>query len=330
LRFSEFGALMNTKRRQLVQLAAGLALGSAAQRGYAQSWPAKPLRIVHGYDSGSNPDTISRLLGPAVGERLSQPVIVESKPGAAGRIAARYVASQPGDGYTFLMLTAGDAVVAALDSKVPFKLLQDFAFVSSVIEFPFLFCVAATSPIKTLQDLLADARRRPGQVSYGTPGIGTTHSLAGDLLKHMTGLDLLHIPYKGNAFPDLIGGRVDFLIATPSVSLPLIQGGKIRAIAVTSKEALAAVADATPVDRAVPGFEVKSWLGLAAPAATPAAVVQRMSSVVQAAAAVDSVRANLAGTGSLVVTSSGEAFRVRVEADVKKWSTFAGRVKLES
>jgi tripartite-type tricarboxylate transporter receptor subunit TctC len=321
---------MNNARRRLLQAAVASALVGPSLSVFAQSWPSRPLRIVHGYDSGSNPDTISRILAPTMSERLGQPVIVESKPGAAGRIAARYVASQPGDGYTLLMLTAGDAVVAALDPKVPFKLLQDFSFVSSVIDFPFLLCVSASSPIRRLPDLLADAKRRPGQVSYGTPGVGTTHSLAGELLQQMTGVDMLHIPYKGNAFQDLLGGRVDFLIATPSVTMPLIQGGKVRAIAVTSRDAHPALPEATPIDRLVPGYEVKSWLGLAVPKSTPDAVVQRLSSVVQTAAAVEGVRAGLAATGSSVSTSSSEAFRARIEGDVKKWSTLSGRVKLES
>jgi len=321
---------MNVNRRELLQLTALSALSLNGGAALAESWPAKPLRIVHGYDSGSNPDTISRIIAPTLGERLGQPVIVEAKPGAAGRIAARYVASQPGDGYTLVMLTAGDAVVAALDPRVQYKLLKDFAFVSSVIEFPFLLCVSADSPIKSFADLLFEAKRRPGRLSYGTPGVGTTHSAAGELLQKMAGIELLHIPYKGNAFTDLLGGRVDLLITTPSVSLPLIQSGKVRGLAVTSTAALPAIPDVAPVARLVPGYEVNSWLGLAVPSGTPKSRVQQLSSGVQATTAVENVRKALGATGSMIAASSGDVFRERVEKDVKKWAALSGRVKLES
>ena len=321
---------MNIPRRSLVRGAALCALLPAFHTARAQEWPSRPLRIVHGYDSGTNPDTLSRLLSPGLGDRLGQPVVVEPKPGAAGRIAAKYVATQPGDGHTLLMLTAGDAVVAALDPKVQYKLLQDFAFVSSVIEFPFLLCVAADSSVKTLADLLAMARSRPGQVSYGTPGIGTTQSMAGELLQKMAGVDLLHVPYKGNAFPDLLGGRVDFLIAAPSVSTSLVNSGKVRAIGITSKGSQSNLPDAVPVRSLVPDYEVNSWLGLAVPKSTPDAVVARLSSSVRELAAVEAIRATVTSGGSLIATSTPAEFRARVEGDVKKWSGFAGRVRLEA
>jgi tripartite-type tricarboxylate transporter receptor subunit TctC len=321
---------MNIQRRTLVRGAALCALLPAAQIARAQEWPSRPLRIVHGYDSGSNPDTFSRLLTPGLAERLAQQVIVEPKPGAAGRIAAKYVASQAGDGYTLLMLTAGDAVVAALDPKVPFKLLQDFSFVSSVVEFPFLLCVAAGSHLKSLPDLLALAKSRPGQVTYGTPGVGTTQSMAGELLQQMAGVDMQHVPYKGNALTDLLGGRVDFLIAAPSVVTSLIKGGKVRAIGVTSKDPHPGLPDVMPVRRVVPDYEVNSWLGLAVPKSTPDAVVQRLSSTVQAVTATDSVRSAITLAGSVVAASNSEGFRARVETDIRKWSALSGRVRIES
>ncbi|MDP3170751.1 MAG: tripartite tricarboxylate transporter substrate-binding protein [Polaromonas sp.] len=320
---------MSINRRSLVRAAALCALLPTAHIARSQQWPSRPIRIVHGYDGGTNPDTLSRLLAPGLSERLGQPIVVEPKPGAAGRIAAKYVSAQPGDGHTLLMLTAGDAVVAALDPNVQYKLLLDFSFVSSVIEFPFLFCVAAGSPIKSLSDLFAMARSRPGQVSYGTPGVGTTQSMAGELLQKMAGVELLHVPYRGNAFPDLLGGRVDFLIAAPSVSTSLIQGGKIRAIGVTSSGAYPTLPDVAPVRSLVPGYEVNSWLGLGVPKSTPDAVVQRLSSSVQVVSNADAVRSAITSAGSVVAAGTSEAFRTRVEADVKKWSSFSGRIRLE-
>lgn len=319
---------MQADRRFLLAAAALSALLPAVAR--AQAWPSKPLRIVHGYDPGSNPDTVSRLLAPGLTERLGQPVLVEARPGAAGRLAARYVAGLGGEGTTLLMLTAGDPVVAALDPKVPFRLLEDFTGVSSVIEFPFVLCVAEGSPLKSLGDLLEQARRRPGQLSYGTPGVGTTQSMTGELLQKTAGVELLHVPYKGNAFADLLAGRVDFLVAAPSVTVPLIKGGKVRALAVTSREAYGLLPDVPTVQRTLPGFEVASWLGLAVPRATPEAIVRQLSGAVQAVLGADSVRASIAAAGSLPAPGSPEALRARIESDVRKWSAFAGRVKLDS
>ena len=322
---------MNLNRRDLLQWTALSALSLNGVAARAEAWPTRPLRIVHGYDAGSNPDNVSRIIVPALSQRLGQPIIVEAKPGAAGRIATSYVASQPADGYTLMMLTAGDAVVAALDSKVKYNLLKDFAFVSSVIEFPFLFLVNANSPIKSFADLLFEAKRQPGRLSYGTPGLGTTHSAAVELLQKLTGIQLLHVPYKGTtALTDLLGGRVDFLIATPSVSLPLIHSGKVRAIATTAKAALPALPDVWPVARLVPNYEVNSWLGLAVPSGTPKERVQQLSASVQAVAVLEGVRKALAATGSMVAASSSEAFRARVESDLKKWASLSDRVKLDS
>ena len=186
----------------------------------AQAYPARPIRMVHGFDSGSNPDVVARIIGPALTERLGQAIIVEAKPGAGGRIATAYVAAQEPDGYTLAMLTAGDSVTAATESTLSFDLLRDFAFISSVIQFPFLILVGADSPFKSLRDLIAAARREPGKLSFGTPGIRTTQHFCGELLKASADIDLLHVPFKGSPFQDLIGGRLDLMIAAPSVSTP--------------------------------------------------------------------------------------------------------------
>ena len=325
---------MNLRRRHFSTVL-GLGLASPLSMLHAQSATpapasgAKVLRIVHGYESGTNPDTISRAISTALGERLGQSVIVEARPGAAGRIANRYVATQPADGNTLLMLTAGDPVLAALDPKLPYNLLKDFAFVSSVIESPLVVCVAADSPIKSLADLIAAARQSPGKLAFGTPGIGTTQHMSGELLQSLAGIELTHIPYKTNAFPDLYGGRLDFLVAAPSVSVPQIQSGKARGIAVTSRTNLAAIPTVPPVSQTIANYEVKSWLGLAIAAGTPADRVQKLSGDVQAVVASEAVSKALAAGGSLPAPSTGDAFRSRIETDIQKWRSLAGRVKLE-
>jgi tripartite-type tricarboxylate transporter receptor subunit TctC len=319
---------MNRRRALMQGMGAAALLGPAfALR--AQAWPGKPIRIVHGYDNGSNPDTVARAIGPALTERLNQPILVEPKPGAGGRIATAFVAKADPDGYTFMMLTAGDGVNAATEANLPYDLLKDYAFVTTVVEFPFFLMVSADSPLKSLDDLLAEARKAPGKLSFATPGLRTTQHLAGELLKATAGVDLLHVPFKGNAFADVLGGRVASIIAAPSVSVGQIRSGKVRALAVTARSRVAAFPDVPTVAERFAGFEVTSWLGLAAPAGTPGAVLERLNGEVRAALAREDVRARLAGLGSDPAPATGEQFRARVEGDIRKWKGLAAKAKLD-
>lgn len=322
----------NPRRRAL-----GGALGALGVMGalpwqavMAQAYPARPIRVVHGFDSGSNPDTVMRVMAPALTERLGQPIVIDPKPGAGGRIATAHVATQEPDGYTLMMLTAGDSVTAATDSKLSFDLLRDFAFVSSVIQFPFLILVGADSPFKTLREFVEAARREPGKLNFGTPGIRTTQHFTGELLKSTAGIDLLHVPFKGNPFPDLIGGRLSCMIAAPTVSTPQIQSGKVRALAVTGRARMAAMPEVPAVAELLPGFEVSSWLGLAAPARTPAAIVERLSIEVRQVLGQAAVRERLLAIGSEPGGSTGVALRERIEADIRKWKGLADKAKLDA
>ena len=206
-------------RRTLLLSAGGVLAATAG--GHAQgAFPSKPIRIVHGYDNGSNPDTVSRIISPSLTERLGQTIVTEPRPGAGGRIATAYVATQEPDGYSLMMLTAGDTVIAATDPKLSYDLLRDYAFITTVVEFPFILMVPAESPIKTLRDLINAAKASPGKLTFATPGVRTTQHLSGELFKLTAGIDLLHVPFKGSAFTDLIGGRLDSLIAAPAILQP--------------------------------------------------------------------------------------------------------------
>jgi len=322
----------NPRRRALTGALGALGVMSALpwRAALAQAYPAKPIRVVHGYDSGSNPDTVARIIAPGLTERLGQPIVIDPKPGAGGRIATTHVATQEPDGYTLMMLTAGDGVTAATESKLPYDLLRDYAFVSSVITFPFVIMVGADSPYKTLKEFLDAARREPGKLNFGTPGIRTTQHLTGELLKTTAGIDLLHVPFKGNPFPDLIGGRLSSMIAAPSVSTPQIQSGKVRALAVTGRARMSTLPEVPAVAELLPGFEVSSWLGLAAPAKTPSAVVERLSLEVRQVLGQAAVRERLLAIGSEPGGSTGAALRERVETDIRKWKGLADKAKLDA
>ncbi len=317
-------------RRRLLSGAIGAAAAAPWLAARAQAYPARPIRIVHGFDGGSNPDVVARIVGPALTERLGQAMVVEAKPGAGGRIATAYVAAQEPDGYTLMMLTAGDSVTAATDSKLPFDLLRDYAFISLVIQFPFLILVSADSPFKSMRELIDAAKREPGKLNFGTPGIRTTQHFCGELLKSSTDIDLLHVPFKGSPFQDLIGGRLDMMIAAPSVSTPQIKGGKVRALATTGRTRLESLPEVPALAETVADFEVTSWLGLAAPAKTSPAIVERLSIEMRHVLGEEAVRGRLLAIGSEPGGSSGAAFRARVESDIRKWKGLAGKARLDA
>jgi tripartite-type tricarboxylate transporter receptor subunit TctC len=316
--------------RRVVLHGAGAALAASAVlgRASAQSYPSKPIRIVHGYNSGTNPDVISRIIAPALTDRLGQPIVVEPKPGSAGRIATGYVATQEPDGYTLMMLTAGDGVTAAFDTRLPYNLLRDYAFIATVVHTSLMIVVSAESPLNSTRDFLEAGKNKPGGLTFGTPGVGTTQHLTGELLKIAAGLSLVHVPYRENAFPDLLGGRIDFLIAAPSVSMPQIASGRVKAIAVTSRNRIDAAPQVPTVGEALPGFDVSSWLGLAAPVKTDATIVEKLAGTMRQVLGDQAVRTRLLATGSEVGGLIGDEFRARVEADVTKWRSLVGKVQL--
>ena len=319
----------NPRRRALTKALGAFSLSGATSFSYAQAWPTRPVRIVHGYDSGSNPDTVARAMQAELAQRVGQPIIIEPKPGAGGRIATAYVATADADGYTLMMLTAGDGVLAATDPKLPYDLAKDYAFIGTVIQFPFVIMVKADSPIKTLADALDAAKKNPGKLSFATPGMRTTQHLSGELINATAKVDLLHVPFKGNSFQDLIGGRVDLMIAAPSVSTPQIKGGAVRAIAVTARNRMETLPGVPTVAETLPGFEVTSWLGLAAPAKTPAAVVNRLNADVRQVLTQEAVRARLLAIGSEPVGGTAEELRMRVETDIRKWKELARTAKFD-
>jgi tripartite-type tricarboxylate transporter receptor subunit TctC len=317
-------------RRAAVQTAGAAMLAGVIKPGlgWAQAYPNRPIRIVHGYNAGTNPDVISRIIGPTLTEKLGQPIIVEPKPGAAGRIATGYVATQEPDGYTMMMLTAGDTVTSTFDDKLPYNLLRDYAFVGTAVHTSLMIVVSADSPLKTPRDLLDAGKNKAGGLTFGSPGVGTTQHLAGELLKLTAGINLVHVPYKETAFPDLLGGRLDLLIAAPSVSMPQIATGKVRAIAVTSRERIDLAKDVPTMGETLQGFDVSSWLGLAVPVKTDTAVVNSLANAMRAVLADQSVRGKLLATGSDVGGLIGNDFRARVESDIAKWKMLVGKVQI--
>jgi tripartite-type tricarboxylate transporter receptor subunit TctC len=258
-------------------------------------------------------------------ETLGQSVIVEPKPGAGERIAAQYLMSQPPDGYTLYLMTGGANVISATDPQTPFNTQKDFSYVSTITLFPFALFVGANSPIKTFADLLAAAKANPGKLNYGHSGVGNTLHLAIEYLKALTGMKIEPVAYKdtGQQIADVMSGRLDVVISTFTAYHGPVANKQVRAIGVTSKEVWPLNPDIPPIAATVPGYEVVSWLGLAAPAGLPADTADKLSKAVVIAVARPDVKARLEGMGNEARASTPAVFRARVEADYAKWKPLA-------
>ncbi|MBP6769464.1 MAG: tripartite tricarboxylate transporter substrate binding protein [Reyranella sp.] len=306
--------------------AAAAAVGAPAIA-RAQAYPSQTIRLMHGYDAGSNPDTIARHLSGPLTEILGQQIVIEPRPGAAERLAASQIARMKPDGYTLYLMTGGQAVVSATDRSLSYDLLKDFDFISIVTRFPFVLCVAPDSRFKTVQAYFDEARKEPGKITYGTSGVGSTLHMAMELILEKTGIKMVHVPYKGGMgapYSDLVGGRLDMHVATFSSAQPLMRTDKMRALAVTSKERHPGFKDVpTIAETLVPDYDVVSWLGFTSPAGLPPAIRDRLYEAFKQAMARPEVKGKLEELGNDTRVTSPAEFRARVEADMARWRPLA-------
>jgi tripartite-type tricarboxylate transporter receptor subunit TctC len=287
----------------------------------AQAYPDRPVRIVVGFPPGGSSDTVARVVAQHLSPLLGQPVVVENKPGAGGVIGSDAVAKAPPDGYTLLLATAGHSTAAAIMQKLPFDAVKDFAWITTVTTYPFAIATAADSQIKSLPDLIQKAKAAPRKITYSSAGVGTSHHLLGEWLSSLAGIEMNHIPFKGGTSPltEVLAGRVDVMVETMTLVLPHLKSGKLRGLAVTSPEAKDYLPDVPPASRTVPGLVFQSWLGIAAPAGTPAAVVQRLNSDLRKTLAEPEVQKRLAALGGGAAPIAPEEMRRQVEAEVERW-----------
>ncbi len=314
------------RRRTLLMSAAVAAVGAPAIA-RAQAYPSQTIRVMHGYDAGSNPDTIARHLSGPLTEILGQQIVIEPRPGAAERLAASQIARMKPDGYTLYLMTGGQAVVSATDRSLSYDLLKDFDFISIVTRFPFVLTVAPDSRFKTVQALFDEAKKEPGKITYGTSGVGSTLHMAMELILEKTGTKMVHVPYKGGIgapYNDLVGGRLDMNVATFSGAQPLLKTDKLRALAVTSKERHPRFTDVpTIAETLVPDYDVVSWLGFTSPAGLPPAIRDRLYEAFKQAMARPEVKSKLEELGNDTRVTSPAEFRARVEADMARWRPLA-------
>ena len=288
---------------------------------WGQSYPEKPLRFYVGFPPGGSTDLVSRYLGLTLSERLKQPVVVEQKVGGTGLIANDAVAKAPPDGYTMVLLTGGHPGTAAVMKKLPYDPVKDFGMVSVVIEYPMTISVAPDSPIKSFPDLIARAKAEPGRISFSSAGPGSLHHLLGEWLNIEAGTTMLHVPFKGAApaFTELLGGRIDVLIETATFAFPMIKGGRLRALALSSAGRYPLMPEVPTVGETLPGVAFSSWLGLAVAPGTPRPLIELLNRELRAALAEEETKKRFADFGGVPAPSSPEAMRERVEREIARW-----------
>jgi len=300
-----------------------LCLIVAASAATAQSYPARPVRIVVPFPAGGIADLYARLIGQRIAESWSQPVVVENRTGAGGNIGADVVAKSPPDGYALVMGSFGThAVNVSLFSSMPYDPVRDFAPIILVLEAEGLLVVHPSVPATNVRELIAHARARPGELTFASAGMGTASHLAGELFKTMAKVDMTHVPYKGNvpAITDLLAGQTSLLFATMPTVLPHARAGKLRALATIGAARSAAAPELPIVAQTLPGFEVNNWVGLLAPAGTPADIVRKWNLEVNRIMQGADIRQRLLVEGARYSPNTPEEFGAFIQSEIAKWA----------
>ncbi|KRB81559.1 Bug family tripartite tricarboxylate transporter substrate binding protein [Noviherbaspirillum sp. Root189] len=314
----------------LLCLSCVMPFGAAA----ASDYPIRPIRLVCPYAAGGLTDVLARVLAKRLSERIGQPVVVENRTGAGGIIGVDAVAKSPADGYTIVLVAQGLASVnASLHKNLPYDTLRDFAPISLVSTFSLVFVGNPELPPKSMEEFIATARAKPGKLDYGSAGNASTSHLMTELLKDQVGIDVVHIPFRGEsaAFTELMGGRLTGMFATLGGALPSIQSGKLRALAVATKERNSLLPNVPTVSESgVPGFEVLGWYGILAPINVPKHIRDRLSKEFMAMAKEPEMRQMLASRGMDSVGSSPEAFSKMIKSETERWRQVVTKAKIQA
>jgi tripartite-type tricarboxylate transporter receptor subunit TctC len=313
---------MKLPRRTFLHLAAGAAALPVASRvARAQTYPSRPVRIIVGAAPSGTYDIMARLIGEWLSERLGQPFVIENRPGAGTTIGTEAVVKAPPDGYMLLLVGAAAATSSLLYDKLNFNLIRDIAPVAAISREPHIVVVNPLVPAISVPEFIAYARGNPGKISMASGGVGTVGHLSGELFKMMTGVNMVHVPYRGlsPALTDLLGGQVQVTFASMASSIEHIRAGKLRAIAVTTATRSEMLPDVPTVGKFVPGYEASTWSGVGAPKATPAEIVDKLNKEINAALADPKIKARLADLGATVLQGSPADFGKLIVDETEKW-----------
>ncbi|MDB5883519.1 MAG: hypothetical protein JWP43_3397 [Ramlibacter sp.] len=310
-----------------------LVAASAAGPAFAETFPSKPIKLIVGFPPGGINDIVARVVGQKLSESLGQPVIIDNRAGAGGTIGADLVAKAKPDGYTLLLGSVSNIAMAPSQYKaLPYDPVKDFTPVALLASAPNILVVNPSLPVKSVKDLIALAKQKPGQLSYASAGNGTSNHLTVELLKVLADIDLVHIPYKGDtpAITDVIGGQVPMMFPTLPVALPQIKSGKLRAIAVSSAKPTSLMPGVPTVAESggLPDFEVSVWVGILAPAGTPKDIAERLSAELTRIVRLPEVKEKLASLGAEPATMDPAQFAGYIKSETAKWSKVAQAAKI--
>jgi tripartite-type tricarboxylate transporter receptor subunit TctC len=314
--------MLKLPRRRFLHLAAGAAALPVVPRiAMAQAFPTRPVRIVVPFAAGGATDIIARLIGQWLSERLGQQFVIENRPGAGSNIGTEMVVNAPPDGYTLLQVGASSAINATLYEKLSFNFLRDIAPVSGIISIPFIMAVNPSFPAKTVSEFIAYARANPGKVNMASGGNGTAGHLSGELFKMMAGINMVHVPYRGEgpALTDMLGGQVQAMFGTMPASIEYVRAGKLRPLAVTSARRSELLPDLPTVGDFVPGYETSAWQGIGAPKNTPAEIINKLNKEINAGLADPKIKTRVADMGGTVLAGSPADFGKLIADETEKW-----------
>jgi tripartite-type tricarboxylate transporter receptor subunit TctC len=314
---------MKLPRRRFLHLAAGtVALPAVLRIAWAQSYPLRPVRVIVGFAAGGTTDVLARMIGQWLSERLGQPFLVENRPGAGTNIATEAVVKSAPDGYTLLMVSPPNTINATLYEKLNFNFLRDIAAVAAIARVPNVMEVNPSVPAKTVAEFIAYAKSNPGKVSFASAGVGSSQHLSGEMFKMMAGVDLVHVPYRGDApaLTDLIGGQVQLMFDNVSSSIEHIRTGKLRPLAVSTATRSDALPDIPTVGDVLPGFEASAVNGVGVPRETPSDIIALLNRHINAALADPAIKARLANLGSTVLPGSPADYGMLLANETEKWA----------
>jgi tripartite-type tricarboxylate transporter receptor subunit TctC len=315
--------MMKMQRRHFLKLASlGVALPALPGAAVALDYPTRPVRIVAGFAAGGGVDITARLIGQWFTDRLGQSFVTENRPGAGGNIGTETVVNAPADGYTLLLATVPNAVNASLYPKLNFNFIRDIAAIGGIIRVPMIIMVHPDVPYKTVPELIAYAKANPGKISMASAGNGSAPHIAGELFKMMTGVDMLHVPYRGQgpAMTDLLTGQVHLLFATAPGTIDYVKTGKLRSLGVTTATRAEVMPELQPIADFVPGYDTSQWYGLCAPKAVPEAIVATLNKEINAAIADPALKKRLEALGGEPLPGTPADFAKLIAEETDKWA----------
>jgi tripartite-type tricarboxylate transporter receptor subunit TctC len=312
---------MKLPRRQFLHLAAGAAALPAGSRfARADTYPSRTVHLIVGFPAGNASDILARLIGQSVSERLGQQFVIENRPGAGSNVGTEIVVRAPPDGYTLLLVTPANAINTSLYEKLNFNFIRDIAPVASVVSSPYVMAVNPSLSAQTVSEFIAYAKANPGKINMASTGIGTSTHVFGELFQMMTGISMVHVPYRGNFVPDLLGGQVQVVFAPITHLIEYIRTDKLRAVAVTTAMRSEALPGVPAVAEFVPGYEASGWYGIGAPKQTSTEIIEKLNNEINAGLTDPKFRARLADLGSVAMQMTSAEFEKFIVDETNKWA----------